>query len=41
MELIWVRKFYQDSFGASAVEYSIILAFIAIAIISAVAVMAD
>jgi pilus assembly protein Flp/PilA len=37
MELIWVKKFYQDDSGASAVEYSILLAFIAIAIIGAVA----
>jgi Flp pilus assembly pilin Flp len=32
-----VIKFYQDGFGASTVEYRIILSFIAIAIISAVA----
>lgn len=35
---IWVKKFYQDESGASAVEYSILLACIAIAIISAVAI---
>ena len=37
MELIWVKKFYQDDSGASAVEYSLLLAFIAIAITAAVA----
>jgi pilus assembly protein Flp/PilA len=37
VELRWVKRFYQDDSGASAVEYSIILSFIAIAIIGAVA----
>jgi len=36
MELMWVKKFYQDDSGASAVEYSLLLAFIALVIISAV-----
>ena len=36
MELIWVKKFYQDDPGASAVEYSLLIAFIAIAIAIAV-----
>ena len=36
MELMWVKKFYQDDSGASAVEYSLLIAFIAIAIAIAV-----
>ena len=39
MELIWVKKFYQDDSGASAVEYSILLASIAIAVAGAVAAL--
>jgi Flp pilus assembly pilin Flp len=35
---IEVKKFYQEDSGASAVEYSILLCCIAIAIISAVAI---
>ena len=38
MELSGVKKFYQDNFGASAVEYSIILAGIAIMIIGSIAI---
>jgi Flp pilus assembly pilin Flp len=38
MKAIWVKKLYQDDSGASAVEYGILLACIAIMIISAVAI---
>jgi Flp pilus assembly pilin Flp len=38
MEPTWVKKFYQDDFGVSAVEYGILLACIAIMIMSAVAI---
>jgi Flp pilus assembly pilin Flp len=39
MELIWVKKFYQDDSGASALEYSILLASIVIAVAGAVAAL--
>ena len=38
MESTWVKKFYQDDFGASAVEYGILLAWIALVIVSTVAI---
>lgn len=38
MESTWVKSLHQDDFGASAVEYSILLAFIAIGIVSAVVI---
>jgi pilus assembly protein Flp/PilA len=36
MKLTWINNFYQDDFGASAVEYGILLAWIAVIIMSAV-----
>lgn len=38
MESTWIKKFYQDDFGASAVEYGILLAVITLVIVSAVAI---
>ena len=39
IKLLGVKKFYQDDSGASAVEYSILLASIAIAVAGAVAAL--
>jgi Flp pilus assembly pilin Flp len=36
IKLLWVKKFYQDDSGGSAVEYSILLASISVAIAGAV-----
>ena len=38
MEMKWIRKVYQDDSGASAMEYAIIMGFIAIVIIGAVTI---
>ena len=38
MKMKWMRKFHQDNSGASAVEYAILIGFIAIVIIAAVAI---
>jgi Flp pilus assembly pilin Flp len=38
MESTWIKNFYKDDFGASAVEYAILLAWIALAVVSAVGV---
>lgn len=38
MESTGMKKFYQDDFGASAVEYGILLAWIALVVVCAVAI---
>ena len=38
MKMKWIRKFYQDDSGASAVEYAILIGLIALVIIVAVAI---
>jgi Flp pilus assembly pilin Flp len=38
MKITWVKKLYQDNSGASSMEYSILLACIAIAILGAVVI---
>ena len=41
MKQIRIKNFYQDDTGGSAVEYSILLACIAIAIISAINILGN
>jgi Flp pilus assembly pilin Flp len=40
MELTWIKIFIQDDIGASAVEYGLLLALIAVVVVSSVAVFA-